>query len=239
MATEPQVGIGGIHDIYTSSDLKSFLGNRIGYENSFPFPAPFAPTRLPFRRLLVPSCRSDGTKKDRVHDRAIDRVPDHASDRSAHLVPSPVPFISPCSSRPSHPIIYLVVRSLVPCRRSVILPCQFRPAFLPVVSTSRAGRDCRCPYLRIMPVVSARSMSWGVVGYRWMLRDVGGVASSDVVEWDVRQAGGIDIAAVSIQSEDDRRSKRKIDIEKSPSPNRWRASYLRDSVAPFPQAQSV
>lgn len=61
MATEPQVVIGGIHDIYISSNLKSFLVNRIECEiNFFPFLAPFS---LLVSRFAVSPCRL-GVKRD-------------------------------------------------------------------------------------------------------------------------------------------------------------------------------
>lgn len=177
----------GIHDIYIFSNLKHFLINRIGYK---PLPVPRAvfPARLSFRhrrppyRPAVPMWRGDC-----VHVQATDRAHDHAFDRFAPFVPSPVPCLSPLfPSRPSHLFIssvHLVMRSFIPpraCRPAispvlivspVLVACP-RPVPLPAAPTSRAGRDVSSrvavlpPHVRRFHLVSSCEMSWNVVGCR-------------------------------------------------------------------------
>lgn len=130
-------------------------------QNPRPVPRAVFPVRLPFRRLPLPF-RHEERRSDCVHDQAADRAPDRSSDRCVSFVPSPVPFLSPCSSRPSHPLIYLVVRSLVivPFPSSAVSPvaCPRRLSSSrssPRRATSKAGRCCRMLYRCPIPSVSA------------------------------------------------------------------------------------
>lgn len=170
MATNPQVGIGGIHDIYTSSNLKSFLGNRIECEiNFFPLHAPFS--LLVSRFVVSPSRPAVPIGwEDCVDNQAADRAHDHAFDRLAHFVPSPVPCLSPfLPSRSSHPSISLPFRHPISLSRAVVPSSSHslitRPASLPAVSTSRAGRNGITAY-SVSSSHVRRLDSWNVVERR-------------------------------------------------------------------------
>lgn len=116
----------GIHDIYISSNLKHFHGNRIECELAFPFPAPFS---LLISRFAVPlivlPCRWGGKIASMIKQPIVSsivppivaslscRLPCRFSRRSRR----PVRLI-----RPSH---QLVVRPLVSCRCPVIQPFAY------------------------------------------------------------------------------------------------------------------
>lgn len=144
-----------IHDIYIFAILKSFLGNRIEYEIIIPVPRAVFPARLPFRRCLpLPPRRADGA--GRSHPRSSSRscsrslYPFRAVSRAVPLAVVPSRHLI----RSSHPIIYLVVRSL-----------SLVPFLSPLYR--QAGRGVMSPdvssYCRRMSVISSCEMSWDVV----------------------------------------------------------------------------
>lgn len=162
----------GTHDIYIYSNLKPLHGNRIAVpESSIPLPVPRAvfPARLSFRRLPL-SSRREEVWGDCAHDQAADRAHDRISDRCVPFVPSPVPCLSPFPpSRLPRPSISLPFRHLISLSRTVVPSSSrsliTRPASLPAVSTSKAGRDGITAY-SVSSSHVRRLDSWNVVERR-------------------------------------------------------------------------